>query len=110
MAISALPMPATHRSQAQAGIMPCTADLTVVALFAISHHAGSVSGVGGFWDRVTTGGVGGGGGVYQSWKLQGGWDWDRLAQLSPQISRSEERPSKYQSLCFHLLSDNLWIP
>ena len=95
MAISALPMPATHRSQAQAGIMPCSADLIIVALLA-SRHAGGVSGVGGFWDRVTTGGVGGGE-VYQSWKLQGGWDWDRLAQLSPHISQSEERPSEYQS-------------
>ena len=86
----------------------------MVALFTIGR-ATIVSGAGGFWDRVTSGG--GGGGV-QSWKFQGGWDWDRLAQLtsqisqseSHQISQSEERPSEYQSLCFHSLTDNLWIP
>ena len=73
--------------------MPCSAtDLLVLALFAIGHAGVSGAG-GGFWDRVTTGG-GGGGGVVQSWKLQGGWDWDRLEELSSHISQSEERPSK----------------
>ena len=74
MAISTLPMPATHRSQAHdlapcwhhfcwhqplAGIMPCSADLLMVALFTIGR-ATIVSGAGGFWDRVTSGGGGGG--------------------------------------------------
>ena len=66
--------------------MPCPADL-MLTLFAV-RHAAVVSGAGGFWDRVTTGG--GGGGV-QSWRFQGGWDWDRLAQLS---LHDDDRPSK----------------
>ena len=71
----------------------------MVALFTVGHHARVSSAAGGFWDRVTSGG---GGGV-QSWKFQGGWDWDRLAQLTDQISQSEThqisqsegRPSEY---------------
>ena len=78
--------------------MPCSANL-LVALFAIGYAGAS----GGFWDRVTSGGVGGSGVVYQSWKLQGGWDWDRLAQMSPRISQSEERPSKFRYLIFYVL-------
>lgn len=93
-------------SAGSAGIMPSnSADLLMVALFSMLWHASVTSGTGGFWDRVTSEGGEGGGGV-QSWKFQGGWDWDRLAQLthqisqseSHQISQSEGRPSKYQSL------------
>ena len=91
MAFSTLPMPAAHHSQAHVtrphtflGRMPGSLRLLIVLLF--NHLASGGWGREGFWDRVTSGG-GGGGQIFH-----GGWDWQQLADLS---LHPGERPSEY---------------